>query len=383
MMQEDQTIAQPLRPRWQRWFTLADGLAQRDDNFLLLRALAASLVIYGHSYAMVPSGGPPELFSWLGWGVYSGQIAVDLFFAISGFLITGSFLRRHALFEFLWARALRIYPAYLFCLLLCTFALGPVFTTLPLHDYLRDPATSDYVIKNLRLNIDMAWDLPGVFVDNPRRSTINGSIWTLPAEIRMYLWVAALGVLGVLARRWLANLVLPTLFVLGFFVAPVYLLTVPQPDYMRLAAFFLAGGFCYINRDRVPASGWLLLGVAALAWLCRNTFFYAYAFGLAEVCFIFWFAYRLRWHGYNRFGDYSYGIYLWGFPMQQLVAHWLPNTIPLVNAALSLPLAIAMAVVSWHFVEKPAISLKSAPKRWWARWKRRSEGAKPATDPAP
>jgi hypothetical protein len=156
MMQEDQTIAQPLRPRWQRWFTLADGLAQRDDNFLLLRALAASLVIYGHSYAMVPSGGPPELFSWLGWGVYSGQIAVDLFFAISGFLITGSFLRRHALFEFLWARALRIYPAYLFCLLLCTFALGPVFTTLPLH-YLRDPATSDYVIKNLRLNIDMAW----------------------------------------------------------------------------------------------------------------------------------------------------------------------------------------------------------------------------------
>lgn len=383
MMQEDRAIALPARSKWPRWFTLADGLARGDDNFLLLRALAASLVIYGHSYAMVQAGGPPELFSWLGWSVYSGQIAVDLFFAISGFLVTGSFLRRHNLFEFLWARALRIYPAYLFCLLACAFVLGPLLTALPLHDYLRDPATSGYVLKNLRLDIDMAWDLPGVFTDNPRRSTINGSIWTLPAEIRMYLWVATLGVLGVLARRWLANFVLPALFVLGFFVAPVYLLTVPQPQYLRLAAFFLAGAFCYINRDRIPASGWLVLGAAVLTWLLRQTFFYDFAFGFAEVCFVFWFAYRVRWQGYNRFGDYSYGIYLWGFPMQQLVAHGLPATIPLVNAALSLPLAIAMAVVSWHFVEKPAITLKSTPKRWWVRWKQRGEGAKPAADSAP
>ena len=358
-----------------QYFTLADGLARREDNFLLLRALAASLVIYGHSYAMVPHGGPPELFSRLGWSVYSGQIAVDLFFAISGFLITGSYLRRRQLFDFLWARVLRIFPAYVFCLVLCAFALGPLLTSLSLHDYLHDPATSAYVLKNLRLNIDMAWDLPGVFTDNPRRSTINGSIWTLPAEIRMYAWVALLGTIGVLARRRLANLVLPTLFVLGFFVAPKYLLTVPQPDYLRLAAFFLAGAFCYVNRDRVPANGRLLLAAAALAWLLRNTFLYAYAFGLAEVCFVFWFAYRLRWYGYNSLGDYSYGIYLWGFPMQQLVAHWLPTTIPLVNAALSLPLAIAMGVLSWHLVEKPAIGLKTLPKRWWARRAQRAEAA--------
>lgn len=370
------------RHRESRWFTLADGLASREDNFLLLRALAASLVVYGHSYAIAKTGGPRELFSRLGWGTYSGQIAVDLFFAISGFLVTGSFLRRHDLFEFLWARALRIYPAYLFCLLACAFALGPLLTTLPLHDYLRDPATGNYVLKNLRLDADMLWHLPGVFADNPQRSTINGSIWTLPAEIRMYLWVATLGVLGILARRWLANLVLPTLFALGFFVAPAYLLSVPLPTYLRLAAFFLAGAFCYINRDRVPASGWLFLAAAALAWLCRRTLLYPYAFGIAEVCFVFWFAYRLRWHGYNRFGDYSYGIYLWGFPMQQLVAHWLPTAAPLVNAALGLPLAFAMGVVSWHFVEKPAIGLKAAPKRWWSRLTKRDEEGKIAADSA-
>jgi len=364
-------------------FTLADGLAQRNDNFLLLRAIAASLVIYGHGYAMVERRGSHELFAHMGWGTYSGDIAVDLFFVISGFLITGSFLRRRNLFEFLWARALRIYPAYLFCLVGCAFVLGPLLTTLPLHDYLRDPATGDYVLKNLRLGIDMAWNLPGVFTDNPRRSSVNGAIWTLPAEVRMYLWVATLGVTGVLARRWLANLVLPLLFVLGFFVAPVYLLTVPQPTYLRLAAMFLAGAFCYINRDRVPASGWLFLASAVLAWLLRHTPFYPYAFGIAEIAFVFWFAYRLRWHGYNRFGDYSYGIYLWGFPMQQVVAHFLPTTLPVTNAAISLPLAIVMAVVSWHLVEKPVIALKSAPKRWWTRWAQRGENAKAASDAAP
>jgi peptidoglycan/LPS O-acetylase OafA/YrhL len=347
-----------------RPFTLADGLAQSQDNFLLLRVLAAAAVIYGHGYAMVPQRGLPDVFVWLGWG--SGTIAVDSFFLTSGFLVAGSFLRRRNVLEFIWARALRVLPAYTLCMIGCAFVLGACYTSLPLLDYLKHPATRGYVLVNLHFNTTMAWYLPGVFTDNPRRSTINGSIWTLPAEVRMYLWVALLGGLGILSRRAYCNVLLAGLFVLGL-LAPDYLLMVPQPMFVRLAGFFALGVFCYINRDIVPANGRLVLTLAALAWLLRNTPVYPFAFGLTEASFVFWFAYRTLWRGYNRFGDYSYGIYLWGFPMQQLMAHYFPTAAPLTNAALGLPLATLVAVVSWHFVEKPALLLKSMPRKRWQR----------------
>jgi peptidoglycan/LPS O-acetylase OafA/YrhL len=357
-------------PRRGRPFTLADGLALPQDNFLLLRVLAAAAVIYGHGYAIVAHRGPPEVFTWIGWGVYSGTIAVDMFFLTSGFLVTGSFLRRHNVLDFAWARTLRLLPAYALCLVGCAFVLGAFYTALPLVDYLKDPATRGYVLTNLHFNLNMAWELPGVFTDNPRRSTINGSIWTLPAEVRMYLWVALVGGLGILSRRAYCNILLAGLFVLGL-VAPDYLVMVPLQAFVRLAGFFALGVFCYINRDVVPASGWLALALAAVTWLLRKTPLYSFAFGLAEAAFVFWFAYRTRWHGYNRFGDYSYGIYLWGFPAQQVIAHHFPTAAPLTNAALSLPLATALAVVSWHLVEKPALSLKSMPRKLWERHLRR------------
>lgn len=234
----------PLPQTLARWrpFTLADDLALPQDNFLLLRTFAAAAVLYGHSYAMVAERGPPEVFIWMGWGTYSGAMAVDLFFLISGFLVTGSFLRRRNVFEFAWARALRVLPAYAVCLLGCAFVLGAIYTSVPLDDYLKHPAVRDYVLTNLRFNTEMIWNLPGVFTDNPRRDTINGSIWTLPAEVRTYLYVALVGALGILSRRALSNLLLAGLFVLGL-LAPHYLAFVPSPAFARLAGFFRSAHF--------------------------------------------------------------------------------------------------------------------------------------------
>ena len=349
--------------RW-RPFTLADGLASRQDNFLLLRLLAAAAVIYGHGTAMVVSHGQQDLFVRMGWGVYSGTLAVDLFFLISGFLVTGSFLRRRNVLEFMWARALRVLPGYLFCLLGCAFVLGAIYTSLPLLDYLAHPDSRSYVLTNIQLDTNLSWRLPGVFTDNPRRDTVNGSIWTLPAEVRMYLWVALVGVLGILSRRALCNGLLLGLFVLGL-LAPEHLLLVPHSAFVRLAGFFALGVCCYINREQVPANGWMLLAFGVLAWLLRRTELYPFALGLAEATFAFWFAYRIPWNGYNRAGDYSYGIYLWGYPAQQMIAHHFPLTTPLTNAILSLPVAAAIAIVSWHLVEQPAIKWKSLPRRFW------------------
>jgi peptidoglycan/LPS O-acetylase OafA/YrhL len=349
--------------------TLADGLASRRDNFLLLRFIAASMVIYGHGSAITGGTGWPELFKHLGWGVYSGAIAVDIFFVVSGFMITGSFLRRQHLGNFLWARVLRIYPAFLFCLVISAFVLGPIYTSLSIGAYFNEHGVIRYVTQNLKLQTSMVWNLPGVFTDNPVRTTVNGAIWTLPAEFRMYLWVALVGVLGVLSRKWLCSLLLVVLVACGIF-QPDHLLWVPVSAFLRLAGFFAIGVFCYLHRERIPV-GWPYAAACILAaYVLRDTSLYPYAFALALSAFAFAFAYRIPWHGFNRFGDYSYGIYLWGFPMQQVIAHHFPTLSPIENAIPSFALALAMALVSWHVIEQPALRLKSLPGDLTAKFRK-------------
>ncbi len=355
---DGEAMADPV-PSRRRWMTLADGLAQKHDNYLLLRFLAAAAVIYGHGYAMtVHAPDASDVFIRMGWGSYSGAIGVDLFFIISGFLVSGSFLRRRSVGVFVWARALRLLPAFVACMLLSAFVLGAIYTHLPLHDYLQHPDTRGYVLANLRFGQDLHWDLPGVFVDNPRRSTINGSIWTLPIEVRMYVWVAVVGGIGLLARRAWASAAILALLVAGWF-APEHVPLLAMPGSPRLAAMFALGALCYLHREHIPLHGALLVALVAACWAASGTWAYPPAFALAETAFVFWFAYRLRWHAFNRFGDYSYGLYLWGFPIQQVVAHHLPQAAPWQNSALALPLATALGVLSWHFVEKPALALKS------------------------
>lgn len=347
--------------------TLANALAVGQDNFLLLRFIAASLVIYGHGPAMSGQRGWPDLFAWLGWGAYSGDIAVDIFFVTSGYMIAGSYVRRRHVFDFLWARVLRIYPAYILCLLGSALVLGPLVSSLTPAAYFSHHAVSHYIGKNLELGKSLAWTLPGVFTNNPLPGVVNGSIWTLPAEIRMYLWVAVAGLLGVLTRpRW-TNVLLVALFACGV-IAPERLPLVPLDSFVRLAGYFAAGVFCYVNRDWLRF-GWtwmVLFGV--LAWAVRATFLYPFAFGLALVAFVFAFAYATPWRGFNRFGDYSYGLYLWGFPMQQLVATYGSDGMRTANAAVAWPLALLLAVASWHLVEKPALRLKAWPARLYRRW---------------
>lgn len=359
--------------------TLADGLASRRDNFLLLRFIAASMVIYGHGAAITGGKGPTEFFKWMGWGTYSGAIAVDIFFVVSGFMVAGSYLRRRHLGDFLWARVLRIFPAFLFCLLLSAYVLGPLLTDLSATAYLHEPGVAHYVMQNAKLHTTMAWNLPGVFADNPRVATVNGAIWTLPVEFRMYLWLAVLGVTGALSRRWLVSLVILAFFALGIFYPTRDMWMLPS-IYLHLAGMFALGTLYYVYREHVPV-GWSFVAIAALAaFLLRHTPVYPLAFGFAVAQFSFAFAYATPWHGYNRFGDYSYGVYVWGWPMQQVVAHFFPLLSPIGNAIPSFVLALILAMISWHVIEKPALSLKTVPARLLARLTARYS-PKPKADP--
>jgi peptidoglycan/LPS O-acetylase OafA/YrhL len=359
---EEPSLARP------RYRTLADAMSVPGDNFLLLRMIAACAVIYGHSYAMsgIPGAADHIARLQLGTGMYAGSLAVDVFFAISGFLVTGSWLRRSDLGQFLRARILRIVPGYFACLVLSAFVLGAIVTELPLRDYLLAPDTRGYVLVNLWLDSDLHWTLPGVFVHNPHPDVVNGSLWTLPAEVRAYEYLAVFGVLGLLERRM--RFAIALIGLLAFAVAaPEKLPLLGFVDYARLVTYFVAGAVFYVFRQRVPFGlGWLA-ALTVLAVLSHKVGLFAYVFPLWLCYGCLWLAYGPKFLlAYNRLGDYSYGVYLWGFPIQQVVAQQLSTPTPTVITLFSVPIAIAFGVASWYLIERPATRLgraRSVPHR--------------------
>ncbi|MEF9978673.1 MAG: acyltransferase, partial [Thermomonas sp.] len=160
--------------------TLADAWSSGRNNFNLIRLFAAWLVIYGHAWAITGSAGG-DIVTWLTQFKFAGGVAVDVFFFISGFLIAAS-LERNDVRSYLASRALRILPALVACVALSVFVLGPLLTTAT--EYWRDPRTWDYLWANATL-WSTRYGLPGVFASLPR-DAVNGSLWTLPIEARLY-----------------------------------------------------------------------------------------------------------------------------------------------------------------------------------------------------
>lgn len=344
--------------------TLAVCLQRRQDNFLLLRLLAAALVIVGHSYAIVPGTDQNDIIAMAGWGpgIYSGSIAVDVFFVISGFLVAGSYVHRQNLGFFIRARILRIVPACLVCVLALAWIIGPLISTLPLRDYLAQPEPFDYVWRNLTF-VFMAWNLPGVFAANPYPDVVNGSLWTLPAEVRMYVLVALFGWLGLLQRRWLFNAVVGTVIALALLFPQVTRTMFIVDGYPMLAACFVLGAIAYVNRRFIPVHGALNVLLIVIAYALHESALFLPAFALALSYSTLWIAYAHPIAVINRLADYSYGLYLWGFPVQQMVMHLGWSSTPLQNFLWSLPITLLFAIASWHLIEKPVLRFKQWPLR--------------------
>ncbi len=336
--------------------TVADGLESRKDNFLLLRIIAALLVIYGHSFPLFPGSGQQEIFLANQWGVYSGDIAVDIFFVVSGFMVSGSYIRRAGLFQFMKARVLRIVPALLVCLLISAYVVGPLVTTLSFHDYLRSPDTFSYVLKNLQFSSDMQFTLPGVFESNPYKASVNGSLWTLPGEFRMYVLVAIIGAIGLFRFKKALTLLLAGLFLIACLNPGLLPL---HPMWVRLAGYFSLGILVQLYRENIDVTHEAMFALAFMAFLFRGTGLYPYAFAIALAYFCFWFAYRLKLPSIEAYGDPSYGAYLWGWPLLQLLAWKFPGRSPHLAFVVAGPGALMLGYVSWHLVERQALRLKS------------------------
>jgi peptidoglycan/LPS O-acetylase OafA/YrhL len=315
-------------------------------------------VLYGHSYhlgSFYPAR-KDVVETWLP-GFSAGSLAVYVFFAISGYLVAASLLRRPGLWRYVRHRFQRLYPAYLACLLLTVFALGPAFTTLPLRDYFGAGSGAwHYLLENLN-PVTLSWRLPGVFAANPVPHTVNGSLWSLGLEVRWYAYLGALALLGVVARRGLFTAV--GLAFLAF-CAWEGLSGKPDPlGYRALSMVFMAGALAAQWRERVRVSH---AGLAALVLGCVLAHGTRAFFPLAVVATSYasyWFAYAAPVLPWPRRIDYSYGLFLYGFPVQQaLLALW-PALGPWQLTALATPVALAFAALSWHLVEARKIGSDS------------------------
>ena len=332
--------------------TLADASVGSDNNFNLIRLLAAWAVIYGHSHALSVWGGD-DLAIRLMHFKFSGAIAVDVFFVISGFLVAAS-MERNSPKAFLVSRALRIFPALLLCVSLSAFVLGPLLTTA--HDYWRHPEVWRYFVANVGLSENTAYFLPGVFHDL-KFETINGSLWSLPIEARLYVGLAAIGVLS-LNRKGRFNPIFAIAMAIGFLLVSPESMPESESRVYYCVAFFFSGAFAWINRDAIPLSWPLLFAVMIFAAALFGTgrFFVGYFLMVSYGTLFLAYVPRLP---VIRHHDLSYGLYLYGWPSQQLVQTFAPSSGPIGNTIGGTLLAAAFAAASWFLVEAPAMRLKS------------------------
>jgi peptidoglycan/LPS O-acetylase OafA/YrhL len=320
------------------------------NSFDLLRLGAAAAVIAFHAAQL--AGRTP----WSVGQVNLGALGVGAFFVISGYLVTDSRLRSGSLRAFLAKRVLRIEPGLIASLIVIALVIGAFATSLPLGEYLRRKEVYVYVVKNTLL-YPTAYGLPGVFEYNPVPIVVNGSLWTLRVEFTLYLALGLLGAIGLLKPAVMATAA-------AFCACAAFILqaapgAVPS-GFVHLgqigsqcAFLFFAGALLRLIDRPLPA--WTL-GSALL--LCTP----AWMLGLPVV--VVWLGNRPL---IRLPADLSYGLYIYAFPVQQLLASH-----GLLSCWTSLAATLPFAAASWFLVEAPALRLKPAAPwtmgPYWAMW---------------
>ena len=335
---------------------VASPTPHRANNLDALRLLAASMVLFSHQFALIRLPHPTV------GGIDVGTLGVSIFFMLSGMLVTQSWQSDPHLMRFAARRLLRIWPALALCVLVMALVVGPWFTTLAPADYFASDGLQAFVWNNLRFRI--VYTLPGVFEANPYPSTVNGSLWTIPIEVMCYACIGLAGLLGMLARGWMLPVLAACLACwLELRVAGVIgQSTAGQNLKYGLLLVFLTGGCALRSRALWMARPlpWVLACVAfAAAALAADRIFWATtAVAVVVVCTAYGSATPLMRRA-GRFGDLSYGLYIYGFVVQQsLLALGIGAWGLAGSFAASLAVSLVCAWVSWHAVESPALRYK-------------------------
>lgn len=325
----------------------------KNNNFDIVRLIFAFLVLFGHSFPISGKGSDP-ISALLFPHTWIGSIAVHGFFGISGFLVTASFLKRGAIVYF-FSRALRIYPAVFIYCLVAILIIGPLDTDLSLFDYFKSKPWH-YLYNSLLLEWQI--NLPNVFIGNPFSGATNGSGWTLPVEIRCYLIVFIFGFFGVFDSKIRANIALLFIFFLIFSNPTQIPLIMFNGELNNINSFmfFSVGAFYWLNKSYIPLS-WFAIPIMLIILI--TAYHLDLIHFISPFCFFYFLLliiYKLPPFSLKSFGDISFGVYLYAWPIQQIV--WRPGQSAYINALYATLLVVPIAYFSWILIEKPALNLR-------------------------
>lgn len=340
-------------------------------GFDAIRIGAALTVVLAHSFQLTGRGSDLPTVSIAQLDIKPGAAAVSVFFITSGFLVAQSWGRNHRFTTFVRNRFARIWPALLTLIFLTVFVLGPAVTTLSTSEFFADALTWNYLFKNSVLVFGFAPRLPGVFVGQPA-TAVNVSLWTLPQEIYAYAILLACGMFGLLRRRWGGLAIFVTFVALWRFghvvglrsggidldagIASIHLS-------LELGAWFFAG----VALVGIPLRGIRLAllggGLCAGAYLSGEPLLLFIGLPMVVVAGGTTAPTALRF--LDRLGDPSYGIYIYSFPLQQLLYRYGIATTPGPMFVVSGAIAFALGIASWRLLERP--SLRMIKDRSWRR----------------
>jgi peptidoglycan/LPS O-acetylase OafA/YrhL len=354
----------------------------RDNNFDAMRFAMAVLVIWSHCFPFILGHGDTyePLYQLTRGRTTFGGIAVDVFFIISGFLVTMSWERSTTPWTYLKKRVSRIYPGYIVVTLVCAFVVAPLFISAGYPWMNRDHALQLVTVMPQLTQ----YSIPGIFTHNPYPGSMYGIVWTIKYEFLCYLFVMLLGMSGLLRRR-------PV--ILALFIVTVLIYTFQRrvnssegclalwwphrvervlgdiDSWPQLLSFYLSGMAFYLYRQVIPQRA--LIAATAAAAVAASLYFLPLlplALTIGGAYLVFWLAFQkyIAVPGFARYGDFSYGIYLYGFPVQQIiVATFGAAMAPWQLFLFATPITIAMGALSWHLVEKWFLRKK-------AKWSRES-----------
>lgn len=330
-----------------------DKNSHPSNNFDFLRIFAASLVLYSHHYALsgLPTSGLLGMYTW-------GGVAVLIFFSISGYLVAQSWFADPHIGRFFLRRILRIWPALTFIVIFCTFILGPSVTTLSMQDYFGHPETLGYL---KLLYMETRFTLPGVFQNNPALPTVNGSLWTIPYEVICYILLGSLGFIGLLnSKKSLLAIAAAYLIWYAFKRLPTSAADIHAKQ--EFIAFFLSGSALYALQDiwsKHKKKILLALCTAAIILIYLKLKFLAVLLILPYMAIFLGTSSTPFLRNFGRWGDPSYGIYLFAFPVQQTILSFASHSLNFYTSLLiSFVITIAFAYLSWHAIEKQALKFK-------------------------
>jgi peptidoglycan/LPS O-acetylase OafA/YrhL len=325
-------------------------LKSHTSGFDLLRISLAFAIILWHTL-LICYGSDGEVWFWTGPMRPAVYFLVPSFFALSGFLVAGS-LERNDITTFIFYRAARIYPALAVEVTLSAIIFGVLFTTLPLSTYITNSETHRYLLNVTGI---ISYTLPGVFKTNPSE-VVNIQLWTIPVELECYLLLVVMYISGALKQ---AQIIAAVLFGYEFIYVCENLLrhryvpdTSRPSDYLTIMSF-IYGLIFYMMRDKIRLNANIFLASLITMWLLL---LYPSTTSLAIIPLTYVTVYlgmqNPRIPGLRKFGNYSYGIYLYGFSIQQAAySTFAICRIPLINFIVSSFFAVIVAALSWHLVE--------------------------------